>query len=267
MMAISKALDEIKFRIPRAILERVFLQKEYRWRAVPTSLDDVILATVIRPRVMVDCNLVGGAEVLIPLEGATAERVDDLTMVFHIPKSLTQNRSIVSVKNITYVNTNRPYTYGLPIPFGGSAAGHVANTILDANSTIPSVSTAKVQLIGENTVLIKDSNIVPNYMHLRCVVENDENMSHLQLRSYHAFSKLVELAVKSYIFNQYAVEMDTAEIKGGAALGRFKEIVDGYSDAEELYQTYLREKWTKIAHMNDRTSWGRTLQLIVGNPR
>jgi len=73
MGPINKALDEIKFRIPKQILDLIFVQRtnvwgNTNWKNNVISIDECIMSTVIRPRVLVDCNLVGGAEVFIPLE-------------------------------------------------------------------------------------------------------------------------------------------------------------------------------------------------------
>jgi hypothetical protein len=92
-------------------------------------------------------------------------------------------------------------------------------------------------------------------------------MSHIQPRSYKAFCKLVEYAVKAFIYNEYIIEVDMGELRGGHNLGKFKDIIEGYSDAEELYSTYLTEKWQKIAFQNDRESLTRFLKLTVGGPR
>jgi len=51
---------------------------------------------------------------------------------------------------------------------------------------------------------------------------------------------------------------------GGMALGRIKEIVDSYADANELYQEYLMTKWQKIALMQDSSSVGRYMKLLIG---
>ena len=46
-----------------------------------------------------------------------------------------------------------------------------------------------------------------------------------------------------------------------------KEIIDGYSDAEELYKTHLKEKWMKVSKMNDTQSWQRQLKLMSSGLR
>lgn len=267
MMAIQRAIDEVRFRIPKPILDTVFIQRDRRWRSTPASIDQHLLNEVIRPRVLVDCNLVGGTEVFIPLQQVPVERVDEMTFVYRIPKSLTQNRSIMSVLNITFTDPTKVNAYGIPVQNQHSALMQAGNAVVDAMSSIPVVSTAQVQLIGENVVMVQDTTILPNNVFLRAVLANDDNMSHLQLRSYRPFADLVVLAVKAYIYNEYNIQMGMGELVGGAMLGRFKDEVDKYADAEELYSTFLREKWQKIAFMNDSETHSRFIRMVVGGNR
>lgn len=266
-MAISKALDEVKFKIPRQLLDVIFLPRELRFRATPASLDEVILSTVVRPRVLVDCNLVHGAEIFVNLSRSPFERTDNLTTVFRIPKSLTNGRSIMSVLNLTYQDPSMNSAYGVAAALNTSSMMQAASAVMDVHASMPVVSTAQIQLVGENVVMVRDTNSLPSTMFLRCIIAHDENMSHLQLKAYRQFAALVVLAVKAYLYNQYTVTMGAAELQGGWELGRFKDILDGYADAEELYQAYLVEKWEKISRMQDRETHSRFLKEIIGGYR
>lgn len=269
MMAVNKALDEVKFRINRRILEAVFIKRHQKgWKdPQPLSLDEQILREVIRPRVMVDCNLVGGVEDTIDLNGLLAERTNDYTSVYRIPKEKTGGRSIQSVLNVTFANPNAASSMGMS-PGGQNTALMMAGAaVMDAHSPIPVTSTARVTLIGENVVMVRDTVVLPANIYLRCILENDDQLSHLQLKSYRNFSDLVTFAVKAYIFNEYMVEMDMGELHGGQMLGVFKSTVEGYAEAEELYQEELRTKWQKVAFMNDEQSYGRFLRGIIGGNR
>lgn len=273
MSPLNKAADEIKFRIPKPILDTVFLQRDKLYRQIPASIDEHILNLVIRPRVLVDCNLAGGTEAILSLAGVPSTRSEDYTVanpyttVFRIPKARTQNRSIMSVLNITFSNAPLASSGGTAANNQGSTMLQAGSAVFDAMGSIPVTSTARVQLIGENVVLVQDSILLPSNIFLRCVLANDENMSHIQLRSYRHFSELVVLAVKAYIYNSYIIAMDLGELHGGQMLGRFKEIIDGYADADELYRTYLEEKWTKVAFMNDASSYTRFLKTLIGGSR
>ena len=267
MNAISKALDEIKFSINRELLDLVFIKRIKDWKNPILSLDECIMSTVIRPRVLVDCNLVGGLEIFVPLETVHYTRTNDYTCIYNIPKTLTQGRSIISALNVTYSDPTRVSSYGVNASQNNSAMLQLGAAVVDAAGQLPITSTALVQLIGENVVMVRDSLIMPANAYLRCVIENGSNLNHIQLKSYHAFAELVVHAVKAYIYNEYIVRLDIGELYAGQNLGRIKEIIESYADANEMYKTYLKESWTKVALMNDRESWTRHLRLIMGGTR
>lgn len=265
MNAIQKALADVKFKIPRAILEEAFLRQEgfVSTTKMPVSLDYRIREKVIDERVIPDCNLVGGTEVKIPLANIVPQWIDPYKVVMRIPKSHTENRSITRVYSLTYGHGGAPgFTGGQPT--GGSAMLEAASALMDSHMPIPDISNAYVQLIGENTVLVH-ANIAPQpHLYLHCQLEADDEFTHLKPTSYKAFSKLVEFAVKSYIYNNLIIPMDQSQLSGGMPLGRFREVVDGYADADELYDQHFEEVWRKVSMMNDTMALQRHLKMITG---
>jgi hypothetical protein len=223
--------------------------------------------------VLQDCDLVGGTQVIIPLAGLPQESPDSITTIIRIPKALTQGRSIMSVLHVSYLNSAQVGGLG---GYSGLYAGNgnsykestELNTLMTGMMTavdkIPITSTATVQLIAENVIMLKDGMHLNDGCFLRCIIANDENLANIHPRSYPAFSKLVEYAIKSYIYNSLVINVDMAELQGGYQLGAFKAILDTYSDAEQNYQDYLRDKWTKVALMNDQLSYRRLIKMTVG---
>lgn len=268
MNPVQKALDELKYEIPAAILEIAFKSPaSFSWQRTPISLDEQIMNKVIRPRVMVDCNLVGGTVQYISLDGLLFDRTDDFTTVYRIPKDRTQGRTILSAMNITFTSPDAlNYAAG-----GGSQNGstlmRLGQAMMDAHGTIPVTSTSKVSVIGENVIMARDFTIMPGYCFLHCMLGNDEHLSHIQLKSYHIFSRLVEYAVKAYIYNALYVEMDMGKLAGGQELGAIKSRVEEFKEANELYRDYLRTKWTKTSFMNDTEAWTRHIRRQVGGNR
>ncbi len=277
MSAIGYALNELKYKIPKNILEKAFIIRSTDYRINNNfNIDENITFSVIRSRVLIDCNLVGGTQILISLEGLSFDKPDDFTTVIHIPKSRTQGRSINSVLNVSFFNQSLISLYA----FNGAAGNNAyyntsensammqnAVSAMAAMDKIPVTSTARAQLISENTIMVKNMVNIPGNGYLRCVLANDDDLNHIQPRSYPAFSKLVEYAVKSYIYNTLVIDMDQAELQGGQALGVFKTIVEGYSDSEQNYQDYLRDVWQSVAVCNDDISMTRFLKLTLGGNR
>ena len=270
MNPIEKALSEVKFRIPPQIVNEIFSRRTLNWRIPNISIDEQIRNSVIRARVLVDCNLVGGTEAMIPLDTVPVEQIDTFTNIYRIPKSLTNGRTIMSALSVSYSSVSlqgiagglggvRPQSV-TPISMAGMA-------MMDSNSPTPLASSAKVQLIAENTIMVRDINPLISTGYLRCILENDENLSHIQARSILQFCDLVVLAVKAFIYNEYIITLDQAQLSGGQELGRFKEIIEGYSDTDEMYREYLAKTWSGVAFMNDRETMNRFIKLQIGAMR
>lgn len=270
MNAVQRAVDELRFRIPRRVLEIVFQQQNSYWSQNNTPVSAMIMNNVIFPRVLIDCDLFGGTEILIPLATASFEIIENQHTVIRIPKEVTQGRRIISVLNVNFGSLYAQTHLGdaSVISNGGNGAMmNAANAALSAHASFPNSSTARTQIIGENTVLVKNNVRMTNMGNMRCIIGNDDTLSHLQIRSYQAFAKLVELAVKSYIYNEMMIEMDVGMLRGGQEFASIKEIISEYRDSEEMYQDYLKTKWAKISFMNDQESFSRHLRFMVGSCR
>lgn len=269
MNPVSAALDKIIRRNSREILERVFIRRKENWRQIPYDLKEMINQEVLRPIVLPDCDIVGGTEITIPLDDLRAEETDNgYTKVFRIPKNRTNNRTITSVLDVTYASLYQNLGgYGSNAISRASPAMQLGAAVMEAQLRVPYTSTAKVQLIGENVVMVKDSILLPVNLYLRCVLGNEENLSNIQTRSYLTFQRLVEYAVHAYIYSQYRIEMDHGELAAGITLNSFKETIMEWSDAQKNYDDWLEGEWRRTAFMNDTESFGRFIGLLVGGTR
>lgn len=254
MIAIKKAVDEIKYSIPKEILNQVFVKPSKHWRDAPASLDDAIISVVIRPQVMVDMDLVGGTEVNIPLWLAPSKLVDMYMTIYNIPKDMTQGRSITSAISVSYVTSSMmSATPGYQVfdPCSISPVLQAGQAVFDSMNTIPIVSSANVSLIGDNAVLVQDPSPPVGHGFLKAIIANDSNLGNIQLRSIPVFTELCELACKAYIYNELVIKMDRGVIYAGHELGSFMNEVNKYADARQMYKEHLKNKWTKVAFMND----------------
>lgn len=270
MSAIMKAVDEIKREIDEEVLEIAFPQKFQGMYGVYESIDHRLLSEVIRPKVLVDCNLVGGIITNVPLVGLVPMRPDVETMVFNIPKERTQNRSIMSVLSVGYLpyagvhSANSPGQQIPNVNLGyGSELSSLAHRVFDSHRAVPATSTASVSLIAENVVLIKDPLRITSVYTLRCMLENDENLNNLSPRSWLDFSYLCILAVKAHIYRKLRRQLDRGYLEGGQELGAIKEIVMEYSDASEQYRTYLKEVWAEVAAHTDQETNERLIRIQI----
>lgn len=262
---ITKAISDVKFRIPKAILEEAFLRRRgfsQFAKTTPVSLDYRIREEVIDARVIPDCNLVGGTEVTIPLHSVVPIHAPEHKTVYRIPLSLTQNRKITRVYALVYGTGGVP-THSNFFSSGGSIYDDAAAGLLASHAPIPHVQNIEVRLIGENTIMTDNMVPISPNLHLRCVLEADNEFSHLKPTSIPIFSKLVEYAVKSYVYNTLIIEVDSAYLTGGQELGRFLSIIEDYSDSETLYEELFNDKWKKVAIFSDDQARKRHLKMVV----
>ncbi len=263
---VTNSLRRVKEEIPKEILEKTFMATRYA-PSIPgspsvISLDQCIREKIIDARVRVDCNLKSGQEHTIPLEGLTPRFVDSFNVIYSIPKTLTMGKSISTILSVGFGNPillngyNQQFTQA-------STGQQQLHSLLSSALTPPVVSTANAHIIEENTVLVSDVISVPRNLFLRCWLENDYNFNNIKPGSYEAFADLVILATKAYIYNNSVVTMDKAYIYAGGELGRYAEIVNSFSEANENYKTALI-KWAKVAIMNDNIAMRRLVRRTIG---
>lgn len=265
MNIIQKAISDVRFAIPPEVLQFAFADNNLGRMGVPMSLDHRIRESVIDARVIPDCNLRGGKQLEVPLDGLPTQMYQNGMIVYHIPKERTDGCSITSVLSVTYGShsaynamSGRGY-YDHHSDLMSAAGGMMSSAEQPVN-----LSTASVQLIGENVVLVKSPTPLPGNTFLRCNVEHDGALSNIAPASWPVFSKLVEYAVKAHIYINKRVMLDQGYLHGGMNLGILQEFVEGYSDANELYQELMTERWGKVTHANDPERMRRTMGMQIG---
>lgn len=270
MNIIYYAINNLKHAIPHEILELCFSPQRgvtqvpqwYTYDAAK-SVDANIRDKIIEGRVNIDCNLLGGVQIAIDLSKLPYTEYDIYTKIFNIPLEQTGFRKIVSVMHVSYMND----------AYGYQSLGYRTNSLLgaaqdlyQAMASMPIVSTANCSLVGENTVMIRDSMTRHSSdLCLSCIVENDEAMANLKPGIYLLYSELVTLATKAYIYNNLSIAMDQGAMTYGYNIGAIRDTVSNYADANELYLTMLRERWQKAAVTNDRARMKRLIDLQTSN--
>jgi len=262
MNAITKALSEVGNSIPPEILGIGFMEKSNMINT-SVSLEEMIMSKVLRPRVLVDTNLVGGIQTVISLDKCNISVLPTGETVVKVPKTATNNKSIMSVLSLIANTAQVPSTLGQGI--GGSDLVSAGVNLMNNLSNAVSIGTSRLELIADNTILVQDPSLPLYSGFVRCVLENSTNLENISPRNYGAFSILVILAVKAYIYNNLIVKLDKGYIWGGHELGTIKEIVDSYSDANEMYLTQLNTVWKKVAFLNNSNATSRLVTSMISN--
>ncbi len=261
---VSKAIADAMRGIPPQILKAAFYPKYEFGRVAPVAtVESMIREQVVEARVMEDCNLTGGTSLVVPLDGLVQEYHNQATIIVQIPLERTGYRRITRCTSLLIGLETLPssFNYGMS-GFSDIMAGGAQ--VMASHTAMPIQSTARVTLIAENTVMISDQSILPSVMQLMCFVENDLDFTNMRSMTISKFSKLVEYAVKAHIYNELIIPIAEGEMRGGMELGKFKEIVDGYADANQNYQDYLESTWIKVQFMDDFNSRHRHARLIMG---
>lgn len=270
MNAITNALEEIKQQIPAEILYVGFSIDDNPNVKSLDSLDEKIMHKLMRPRVLTDCDIVGGPELTIPLDNVPPQYHDDFYTVYKVPPHLLGNRTIVSALNLTYIPYRGHLSNGqMPGSMPGvgqqsvltSVTQRIANTFSDDLS----ITNARLDLIGHNTVSVYANFRMLTSYGLRCIVTNDEKLQNISVRSYKNFAMLSVIAVKAYLYNTLIIKINQGYLSGGQELGQFKSTLESYEGCWQEYNVFLKEVWTSTAFMNETPRFHRLIKSMI-NP-
>lgn len=273
MNALIYAINEITHVIPHELLQAAFTIDDSPETVNLNTVDDKILRKLLRKRVLIDMNITGGIETIIPLNSVQPSFYEYFYTIYQIPPEMTMNKEIVSALNIMLMPGSGVFGQG---NLGGNSFGNigymnenpvmnVANRIGSAASPSGVLSNAHLEIVGYNTILIYANFRVLTNFGLRVLLENDSNLNNIQPRSYKDVSMACVLACKAYIYNKLIIPVNSGYLASGQDLGMFKSILESYSEAEADYNTFLRERLGAVLFMNDTTRHNRFLSSMI-NP-
>lgn len=274
MSAIDTALRRIK-TIPKEVLKQAFMPTRYdptrlaRYydNTTPLSIDALIRDQLIYGRVLPDIDLISGSEDFIPLSCAKQEWIDQFNSIYRFNDEVMGGRTITGVYEVTYSYASNSMLGG----YGGYGAYNTrssallksARDVLRSSVGTPSQSTAYVQLVGHNAVMVNDITPIQNAGALRCRISNDPNLTNLQPSYHQRFATLALYATQAYIYTALVIDLDEGMLRGGQQIGRFREIVDSYANADQMYIEEL-SRWTKVGIMNDPMQYRKVMRMALG---
>nr|DAR79785.1 MAG TPA: Putative virion structural protein [Caudoviricetes sp.] len=254
--------------IPREVLELAFPAKA---KGTPLTLEERILTAFVRPVVLTDMNLLGGVMMYISVSDCSIIALNDYgfgmngSFIIEVPKKLlsggNEDRYIIYPYNLVmgqmYGTTYTSFPRCMP-----STLADTTKIGLGINPT-DVVQTSRLEMVGENKVLVE--GYPPGIMSavLCCNVSNNANLENVQPPYYHAVYNLIEAGIKMYIYNTLRVKLDSGYLYAGHEIPAIKEIVDSYSDMADIYQELLR-KWAKTAVLTDSRKHTALLALQIG---
>lgn len=261
---VSYAIEKIKWKIPGEILDKVFIPRGRHRYMESKSIDAIIRDKVIESRVMVECDLVGSKQIPLPIHSSWVQQLSTAELIIRVPKSATQGRAITRAISLTYGTVGMISSSNYNSNYEDSVVMSGIRDVLNTALPTPVISSPIIEPLGENMFLVQDMVISSMPLYMNCFLEADSNFNHLSKPTWRLFGDLCVLACKSYIWTNSMIMMDSAERDGGSELGRWAEIVDSYSDADEQYEDMFRAKWRRAAILNDPISKRKHIRSLVG---
>lgn len=273
MDTISTGIRRTMAGIPKEILKMAFQPRrydptrlnKYSDQVIPQSIEDRIRTLVVLGRVAPDVNLTSGSEVLLPLNLAEREIVDRWNIIYRFPPSVLAGRSITQPYEILYgqttgINGNYQSAYGQHSSRWLQSGRDMMRAITGGGAMMSSTYVAP---LDGSSVMVNDIIQPGGFAVLRCQVSNEPNFNNIKPAYRIAFGEMIFLATKAYIYNNLVIEIDEGQLKAGASIGRFREKVDEYADADSLYMEYLTTKWPKLGVMNDTPKFQKIMKMSV----
>lgn len=259
MGAVEHALSYILETVDETVLELALREKHRTLNSVLT-IEEKIRTQIIISKVLKDVKLLSGIRKNIPLSKCRIKQmINTFDYVVEVPDNLLSGREIVSASSITLTGQNTR-NFG-----SGNTMLSSASRLIDAHTAPPIIEVTRIELIGRNILLIStegyESHLTSGF--LECTVASGENMSHIHPRSYRDFAKLCRRAAQSKIYTKLYSKLDEGYINGGHSVGRIKDIVDSFADAEEQYSELL-DGWEKIERLNNRKFNSDFIALQLG---
>jgi len=228
-----------------------------------TTVEQGIREKVIHRLVLPACNVSGGKTEFLDLSGATTTDLGNGCMEVNVPDVSTGGRKIISVTEV-YLGamTSAVGQLGMAVSENtmcGSGAGNdMLQGLIDGLSpqrNFPLTFT-NLHMKGNNCFVIFG---IPNgniSLSAKAVMEYDSGMSSISPRHYEYFAKLVEHAVKAYIYRTCKRPTNEAIMRSGVSLSDIKDDIAEYRDAWTNYEEYLNDTWRRCMAWSDR-------QLVV----
>lgn len=263
MNALQYTLNYIlRTQIPINILELAFPSRVNS----NVTLEERMMVECIRPIIMTDMNILGGVLTYIDLNqcyivesGDKTGNVNMGSFIVDVPKALTANRSIIALYSLVEGSA----TMMNSLPNCVSPIMAEANKLMTTMTPGNVLQTGRLELVGENKVLIEAYGPSLNVGMLKVSIANNANLENVQPPYYVHVANMVSWGLKMYIYNKLRPQLDVGYLYAGHEIPYVKEVVDSYSDAVEKYEEY-RQIWGKVSVLNDTRKKTEYMSMQIG---
>jgi hypothetical protein len=245
---IDHVMTRITYTIPMELMTLAFA-KYLKIQNRGVSVPQLIETHVIRGRVLKDCNLMGGNYKDIILRYDYMEKVlpvyagyglDINYSLYRIPAEERENLPISEVIHLTYPG---PAVAGMPpaqMNFGATV-GTLAAAALDSQTFGTSIVRPIPELLSGDLVRLVPAQYNGNEWVLKCRLAYDDQFTSLNSSAIEVLAELCLAAMKHYIYVNLSIAIDRSVVEMGFDIGRIREFVDEYKEAEQRYKELLKD--------------------------
>lgn len=259
---IDYAIQFVKRSIPKEIFSFTFKGTEEIIDKY-TTLDDKIRKHIVEPILKLDLNCTGGVNINIPLTKCNVTK-DTEFFIIKVPKQITNYKSIIAVMNIMQPYTPANLHNGVFMRSSNPMVQY-ATKALNSLDTPKIITTSRLEIIGDNIILVQSPTSLLTTGIMNCDVENNSNLDNIQSRYFPFMGKLLLQACKQYIYTNNIIKLDVGDAYGGHELSTIKDIINGYEDAGDEYDRMLKEEWPKISLLNDPNRLNKYIRIMSGS--
>jgi len=248
MRVINEAANDVTYTIPPTTLNVAFGEKN----RYGINMEKTIRDTVIIPRVMRGINAVATDILEINFNKCEILERSINYMVFKVPDNLLGGRYIIEPVSLRISPRSSDVRYD-DTNTGNAFDDSVDRLHREVTGLDVKIYTS-MKISGSNVITVDGFGLYKNaFMNGVLKVSASVSLDELSPTIKPTFNKLVKLAVQSYIYNFTIESLDRGFIENGYEVPAVKNIIEGYSSAEEDYMEFLTTKWPALKRSSDET--------------
>lgn len=242
------ALTRIMYSIPKTILRIAFYEKT-KLDPDMIAIEDLIKQNVIRKRVMVDLNLLGGKPKTIVLEHRYLEKIQRNTAdgiintgqfsLYRIPPEEREYRPIIECTGITYPGRFGGSLINATGYGGGVTMGSLAAEVLNSHTLANSPARPMAEALSGELVRLTPAQHAHIDWVLSVRLAYDTELTNLSSSQIDTFSKICVAATKYYVYNELIIDIERGRIEAGYDLSSIRDVINSYSDQNDRYMELL----------------------------
>ena len=238
-------LERIHLHIPEEILVIGF--NSYTNRGM-FSIDYAIKEQIVFGIVLKDCCLFSGKIKKIELQEDFVQRVSQQPSIipygayslYKIPEEYREHQPITYAIDISYPITDI-YPYTTPIEGTSGSLQQLADNSISSYTGYGNAPKPLVTATPPDIIKLTPPQMTHVNWLIACIIGYDQSFTNISPGLLQSLSKMCVEATKMWLYKNLIIKIDQGLLVGGKELGKFKDIIESYTDANEKYEEYLMD--------------------------